>query len=71
MESMIVISFIAILISTSKNTMSYCCLCLLYNRIGGKGRTGSAWKRVWLGEREWVGGIGGEIAQTMYGYMNK
>jgi hypothetical protein len=25
--------------------LSYYCLCLLFNKIGEKGRTGSAWKR--------------------------
>jgi hypothetical protein len=24
--------------------LSYCCLCILFNKIGEEGRTGSAWK---------------------------
>jgi hypothetical protein len=42
--------------------LSYYCLCLLFNKIGEKGRTGSAWKQE---------GWGGEMAQTMYAHMNK
>jgi hypothetical protein len=41
---------------------SYYCLCVLFNKIGEEGRTGSAWKRK---------GLGGEMAQTMYTHMNK
>jgi hypothetical protein len=33
--------------------LSYYCLCLLFNKIGEKGRTGSSWKR---GEWEEEGG---------------
>jgi hypothetical protein len=47
---------------------SYYCLCLLFNKIGEKGRTSSVWKRGGKGERE--GGEGGEMAQKMYTYMN-
>jgi hypothetical protein len=37
--------YIAILISTSKNALSFLLLlCLLFNKIRAKGRTGSAWK---------------------------
>jgi hypothetical protein len=37
--------------------LSYYCLCLLFNKIGEKGKTGSAWKGVgrrrgWGAERE-------------------
>jgi hypothetical protein len=34
--------------------LSYC-LCLLFNKIGEEGRTGSVWKRQGWGEREKVG----------------
>jgi hypothetical protein len=44
--------------------LSYYCLCLLLNKIGEEGRTGSG---RWEGE----GGVGGEMAQTMYAHMNK
>jgi hypothetical protein len=51
--------------------LSYYCLCLLFDKIKDKGRTGSAWKRGgWWGEKE-SEGQGGEIAQTMYPHMNK
>jgi hypothetical protein len=41
MEAMLVI-IIALLISTSKNAMYFLyCLCLLFNKIGEKGRIGS------------------------------
>jgi hypothetical protein len=49
--------------------LSYHCLCLLFNKIGDKGRTGSAWKQgKWEGEGV-GGGQGGEMTQTMYAYM--
>jgi hypothetical protein len=53
MEAMLGISHcIAILISTNKNATSFLLLlCLLFNKIGEKGRTGSACKD---------GGWGGE-----------
>jgi hypothetical protein len=55
--------------------LSYYCLCLLFNKIGEEGRTGSAWKQgKWKGGREWkIGGrgAGGRMAQTMYAHMNK
>jgi hypothetical protein len=35
--------------------LSYYCLCLLFNKIGEEGRTGSAWK-------QGGGGHGGEMA---------
>jgi hypothetical protein len=38
---------------------------LLFNEIGEKGRTGSAWKH------GGVGGAGGEMAQTMSAHVNK
>jgi hypothetical protein len=50
-------------------------LCLLFNQIGEEGRQvlpgskGGEGKREGVGE--WVGGSGGEMAQTMYAYMNK
>jgi hypothetical protein len=46
---------------------SYYCLCLLFNRIGEEGRTGSAWEQ----GRGRVVGQGGEMAQTMCAHMNK
>jgi hypothetical protein len=51
--------------------LSYYCLCLLFNKIGGKGRTGFAWKQGGLGGEGGVGGKGGEMAQAMYAHMNK
>jgi hypothetical protein len=49
--------------------LSYYCLCLLFNKIAEKGRTGSALKQ---------GGVegkgreqGGEMDQKMYAHMNK
>jgi hypothetical protein len=43
-------------------------LCLFFNKISGKGRTGSAWKR---GERLGEGGQRGEMTQKMYAHVNK
>jgi hypothetical protein len=55
--------------------LSYNWLCLLFNKTGEEGRTGSAWKRGGWGGKERGGeegeGQGGEIAQTMYAHMNK
>jgi hypothetical protein len=51
--------------------LSYYCLCLLFNKIGEKGRTGSAWKKGRWREDGQSGGKGGEMAQTMYANMNK
>jgi hypothetical protein len=48
--------------------LSYYCLCLLFNKIGEEGQTGSAWKQ---GSWEEWGGQGGEMAQNTYAYMNK
>jgi hypothetical protein len=52
-------------------TKIFCLSYFLFNKIGEKDRTGSAWKR--RGWRGWGGvrGQGGEMAQTMYAYMNK
>jgi hypothetical protein len=50
--------------------LSYYCLCLLFNKIGEEGRTGSAWKRGGKGKRKGVWERG-EMAQTMYEHMNK
>jgi hypothetical protein len=45
--------------------LSYYCLCLLFNKIGEEGRTGSAWKRGGVGrEREEVG-VRGEVARDI------
>jgi hypothetical protein len=37
--------------------LSYYCLCILFNKIGEEGRTGSAWKG---GDGEWRRGPGAE-----------
>jgi hypothetical protein len=50
--------------------LSYYCLCLLFNKIGEEGRTGSPWKQVG-GVRGRGLGTEGEMAQTMYAHMNK
>jgi hypothetical protein len=50
---------------------SYYCLCLLFNKIGELGRTGSAWKRGVWGEEGEGGEQGREMAQIMYAHMNK
>jgi hypothetical protein len=72
MEAMLGISLYSYLISTSKNTMSFLlCLCLLFNKIGEKGRTGSAWKQGWWGGKDGGGRQEGEMTQTMYAHMNK
>jgi hypothetical protein len=51
--------------------LSYYCLCLLFNKIGEKGRTGTAWRQEELGRRRKEWGKEGEMAQTMYAYVNK
>jgi hypothetical protein len=51
--------------------LSYYCLCLLFNKIGEKGRTGSAWKGGGREEKEGAGEQRGEMTQTMYAHMNK
>jgi hypothetical protein len=57
--------------------LSYYCLDSLFNKIGDKGRTVSAWKQGGGGEGtrggrgKGMGGQGGEMAQTMYAHMNK
>jgi hypothetical protein len=43
----------------------------LFNKIGEKGRTGSAWKQGGWGGEERGQGQGEEMAQTMYVHMNK
>jgi hypothetical protein len=48
----------------------YYCLCLLFNKIGEKGRTGSALSK-WGGGEGGGGGEEGEMAQTMYAHVNK
>jgi hypothetical protein len=51
--------------------LSYYCLCLLFNKIGEEGRTGSAWKRG--GKREGVeaGGRNDPNNVCTYEKMNK
>jgi hypothetical protein len=53
--------------------LPYYCLWLLFNKIGEKGRTGSAWKQGWWGERERVGGGERNDPNNVctYEYMNK
>jgi hypothetical protein len=60
------------LFSTSKNALSFLlCLCLLFNKIGDKGRTGSAWKQGGMVGRGSGGEQGEGVAQTMYAHVNK
>jgi hypothetical protein len=47
-------------------SLSYYCLCLLFNKIGEESRIGSIWKQGGGG-----GERGGGMAQTMYAHMNK
>jgi hypothetical protein len=51
--------------------LSYYCLCLLFNKIGEKVRTGSAWKRGRCGGEGGGGKQGREMVQTMYAHVNK
>jgi hypothetical protein len=46
-------------------------MAFVFNKIGEKGRTGSAWKRGGCGEERKGAGAGVEMAQTMYAHMNK
>jgi hypothetical protein len=46
-------------------------LCLLFNKVRDKGRTGSAWKRGRVRGRERGWGHEGEITQIMYAHVNK
>jgi hypothetical protein len=51
--------------------LSYYWLCLLFNKIGEKGRGGSAWKQVGMEEeKEVVGGRGINVPK-IYAHMNK
>jgi hypothetical protein len=62
---------IAILNSTSKNTLSsLLCLFLFFNKISDKGRTDLPGIEGGRG-RGWGEGQGGEMTQTMYAHMNK
>jgi hypothetical protein len=36
-------------------SLPYYCLCLVFNKIGEEGRTGSAWKQEGWGERNEIG----------------
>jgi hypothetical protein len=47
--------------------LSYYCLCLLFNKIGEKSTTGSAWKHGSGGRGR---GQGVEVTQTVYAHMN-
>jgi hypothetical protein len=62
-------------LSQLEKTLSlyYYCLCLLFNKIGEKGRTGSAWKRGGGGKRVGAGGEGRNCTNNIctYEYMNK
>jgi hypothetical protein len=61
----------AILISTSKNALSFLLhVCLFFNKIRDKGRTVSAWKRGGGGEKERLR-VGGEMTQTLHAHVNK
>jgi hypothetical protein len=51
--------------------LSYYCLCLLFNKIGEEGRTGSAWKRGGWGREGGGRRQGREMSQTMHACMNK
>jgi hypothetical protein len=54
--------------------LSYYCLCLLFNTIGEKGRTGSVWKRGGWGQRGreyWAGGRNDPPYVCTYEYMKK
>jgi hypothetical protein len=52
--------------------LPYYCLCLLFNKIGKKGKTVSAWKRGGWGEREGQEGRGRNDPNNVctYEYMN-
>jgi hypothetical protein len=63
---------IAILNSTSKNTLSsLLCLSLFFNKISDKGRTEPAWSWGGKGREDGRGGQGTELTQTMYAHVNK
>jgi hypothetical protein len=47
------------------------CLCVLFNKIREKGRTGSAKKGGEWGVERKDGEQGREMAQTMYAHLNK
>jgi hypothetical protein len=53
--------------------LSYYCLCCLFNKIGKKGRIGSAWKQEGWEGREGLGsgGRNGPNNVCTYEYMNK
>jgi hypothetical protein len=71
MEAMLAISLYSYpYLKLAKTLSLLSLLCLLFNKIGEEGRTGSAWKRGgWQGEKGV--GMGEEMAQTMYVHMNK
>jgi hypothetical protein len=59
MKAMLGISVIAVLNSTSKNALSsLLSLCLFFNKVRDKGRTGSAWKGGGEGGIGWGRGAG-------------
>jgi hypothetical protein len=71
MEAMLGISVSLSLSQLAKMLcLSYYCLCLLFNKIGEKGRTGSVWKRGGLGEEGWGRRQEEEMTQSMYAHVN-
>jgi hypothetical protein len=50
---------------------SLLCLCLFFNKIRDKGRTGPAWNGVEEGRKGRGEGQGGDMTQTMYAHLNK
>jgi hypothetical protein len=71
MEAMLGISVSLSLSQIAKMLcLYYYCLCLLFNKIGEKGKIGSVWKQGRWEEKEGAGGQGREMTQTMYVHMN-
>jgi hypothetical protein len=63
---------IAILNSTSKNTLSFLlCICLFFNKISDRAVQDLAETEGGKEENGEVGGHGGEITQTMCAHVNK
>jgi hypothetical protein len=55
MKAMLRISLYLYLKLAKTLCLSYYCLCILFNKIGEEGRTGSAWKQGMGGERQEAG----------------